>query len=351
MNFMALKSLETNPSVLIVKPSALGDIVHTFPIVRAIKRSIENVSIDWVVADGYADLVRMSPHVNEIFPFKRKEWGRLWKRSTAKDVFGFLRDIRQREYGAVLDLQGLLRSGLITFLARSDVKIGFKNAREGSTVFYNRKIRAPDHGVHAIDRYFSALSGLDIDLSGPVGYDLDIPAKESLWADLNTPGEPFAVINPNSRWETKRWPAEMFGQLAVELYKNEGLKCVIVGGPDDIERGKAVAQSAGESAIDLTGQGSVVHLAALLKKASALFSNDSGPLHLAVALGTASVSIFGPTDPSMTGPYGPGHAVVRRNLDCSPCFKRRCPYNHECMSQIGVEELIEAWRGLKPEVD
>jgi len=351
MNFMTLKNLEANPSVLIVKPSSLGDIVHTFPIVRAIKRSIQDISIDWVVADSYADLVRMSPYVSEIFPFKRKEWGRWFKASTVKEVFGYIKDIRQREYGAIVDLQGLLRSGLITFLARSDLKIGFKSAREGATAFYNIKIPAPDHGAHAIDRYFSALRGLGIQVSGPIGYDLEIPAKESLWADLNTPDEPFAVINPNSRWETKRWPTEKFGQLAVELSETEGLKSVIVGGPADIERGKAVAESAGGATIDLTGQGSIVHLAALLKKASVLFSNDSGPLHLAVALGIPSVSIFGPTDPSMTGPYGTGHAVVRQNLDCSPCFKRLCPYNHECMRQTSVEELIKAWRGLKTEVN
>lgn len=347
---MTLKSLEINPGVLVVKPSAFGDIVHTFPIIRAIKRALPNVSIDWVVASSYADLARMSPYVSEIFPFRRKEWGRWWKASTPREIFDFIKDIRRREYGAVLDLQGLLRSGLITFLARADMKIGFENAREGASFFYKTKIPALDSNAHAIDRYLSTLRGLGLDLSGPVGYDLDIPVKESLWAELNTPDAPFAIINPNSRWETKRWPAEKFGHLAAQLYKNEGMRSVIIGGPGDIERGKAVADSAGEGAIDITGQGSIVHLAAALKKASVMFSNDSGPLHLAVALGTPTVSIFGPTDPAMTGPHGPGHAVVRRNLDCSPCFKRRCPYKLECVNKIEVAELIEAWRGLKTEV-
>jgi lipopolysaccharide heptosyltransferase I len=349
MTFMTLKNLEVNPSVLLVKPSALGDIVHTFPIVRAIKQSIPNVLIDWVVADSYADLARMSPHINEVFPFRRKAWGKWWKTSTVMEVFGYIKSLRQREYGAILDLQGLLRSGLITFVARADLKIGFANGREGAPIFYNSKIPAPDHGAHAIDRYFSTLIGLGIDQPGPVGYDLEIPVKESLWADLNTPNEPFAIINPNSRWETKRWSPEQFGNLAAKLYKEEGLKCVIIGGPFDIERGKQVADIAGEGVVNLTGKGGIVHLAAALKKATVMFSNDSGPLHLAVALGTPTVSIFGPTDPAMTGPYGPGHAVIRQNLDCAPCFKRQCPYNHECMKQTCVDEIIEAWRGLKRE--
>ncbi len=331
---------------MIVKPSALGDIIHTFPVVRAIKMAHPAVSITWVVADKYAELVCLSPHVDEIITIRRDDWARWWKLSTIRGLLDFAGMIRENEFGAIIDLQGLLRSGLVTFIARSRVKVGFSYAREGAALFYNIKTSAPDDTTHAIDRYMAVLKALEITPEKPYGFDLKLPAAEMLWADTVTPDDPYVVINPNSRWKTKRWPTESFAALARELYTKYDLRCVITGGGQDMDRGERMAELAGDGVTNLTGKGGLTHLAAILAKSVGIITNDSGPLHLAVALGVPTVSIFGPTDPAMTGPYGDGHFTVTNKVDCSPCLKRKCPYAHECMDGLPVARVEQAWRNL-----
>jgi len=343
---MMIESLRSNLSVLIVKPSSMGDIIHTFPVVRAIKMALPAVSITWVVADKYAELVRLSPHVDEIITIRRDDWARWWRLSTIRGLLEFVGMIRENEFGAIIDLQGLLRSGLVTFIARSRVKVGFGYAREGAALFYNIKTSALSDATHAIDRYMATLKALKITPEKPYGFGLNLQAAESLWADTVTPDDPYVVINPNSRWATKRWPTESFATLAKELYTKYDLRCVITGGREDMERCERVAELAGDGVTNLTGRGGLSHLAAILAKSAGMITNDSGPLHLAVALGVPTVSIFGPTDPAMTGPYGDGHVTVTHKVDCSPCLKRKCPYAHECMNDLPVARVEQAWRSL-----
>ena len=329
-----------NPRVLIVKPSALGDIVHTFPVVRAIKRALPHAAVDWVVAEQYAELLRLSPHVDETHVFRRGRWARWWKAETWRELGSFLRRLRSGEYGAVVDLQGLLRSGLVTRAARSPVKVGFSYAREGASFFYNVKAPPIHGGAHAVERYLSALKPLGIE-ADTVEYGLVIPEREALWAEMKTPRQPFVAVNPNARWPSKLWPAERFGEVARELNRRAGLAVVVVGGPDDAGRGAVVARAVGAAAVDLTGKGGLVHLAAVLKRAALLVTNDSGPMHLAVAVGTPTVAVFGPTHPALTGPYGGSSAVARREVECAPCFSRRCPRGHECMTGVTSGEVVE----------
>jgi lipopolysaccharide heptosyltransferase I len=342
-----IDSLNKNRSVLLIKPSSFGDVVHTFPVVSALKRAVPGIEIDWVVSEQYGDLVQMSPHVGEIFPFKRSQWAKWWRSGTISELGDFVSRVRERKYGLVLDLQGLLRSGLLTFLSRGNIKAGFKYAREGAPLMYGVKIPAIEEDAHAITRYMSALDAIGIKTDGQIAYDLVVPMREDLWADTVTPDEPFVAINPNTRWETKKWPTEKFAILSKRLYEERGLKTVIIGGPTDSETGSNMAKVAGACATDLTGQGGLVHLAAILKKSIGLITNDSGPMHLAVALGTPTVSIFGPTSPQMTGPFGPGHTVISSDLNCSPCFKRECPAkNNHCMVKTTVDSLINACGSL-----
>ncbi|VAX16181.1 Lipopolysaccharide core heptosyltransferase I [hydrothermal vent metagenome] len=334
-------------SILLVKTSSMGDVIHTFPVARAIKKFFPDVTVDWVVAEGYTELVRLSPYVDNIYPFRRKEWGRWWSPATLKQISAFIRLIRGHEYDAVIDLQGLLRSGLISLAARAPVKIGFAYAREGASFFYNRKVGSNDADIHAIDRYMQTLLELGIEAGTAVGYDLAIPQAELDWAEKAVSEKPFVAINPNARWETKRWPIKRFAKLAKELHKREGLRSVIIGGPEDIERGKTLADEAGDCAIDLTNAGGFGRLAAILHKSSGLITNDSGPMHLAVALGTPTVAIFGPTNPKRTGPYGMENAVTQHPLQCAPCYKRVCPTLHECMEEVMVEGVISSWDKVK----
>ncbi len=336
-------------SILIVKISAMGDIVHTFPLVHAIKAGFPDSTIEWVVSDRYVDLVRLSLCVDTVIPFRRRGWAKWWRPGVMGELYQFARKIREKEYDAVIDLQGLLRSGLVTFAARAQKKIGFSYAREGAPFFYSDKILPSDENTHAIDRYMSSLAKIGIEKGAKVEYGIRVPDEEMQWAKSALPAEPYVVINPNARWKTKRWPIEKFGKVMAELNEREGLRFVITGGPDDVERGEQLARLAGSFATDLTNSGRLPRLAAIILGSVGMITNDSGPMHLAVALNRPVVALFGPTDPEKVGPYGEGHMVVKADVDCSPCYKRRCPFAHECMERISPGDLLEAWEKMKPE--
>jgi len=336
-----------NPSVLIIKPSSFGDVIHALPVARAVKLADPGLAVDWVVADNLEPLVAMSPFVDKAIPFRRARWTKWWRPAVWAEISGQIKALRGKEYGAVIDLQGLLRSGLVAIASRGVVKAGFDNAREGATLFYNLKVKTPEGAVHAVDRYMAVLSALGIAHQGPPDCGLVEKEEDAAWAERTLPKTPFAVVNPNSRWATKRWPLERFGQLCRLLQSRFGHGIVIIGGAEDSAAGAALCAMAGPGALDLTGKTSPAMLAAAFRRMEALFTNDSGPLHLAVAAGGRTVSIFGPTDPAKTGPYTgafpENHIVIRSKRGCSPCFLRQCPYNHECMTDIEPAMVAEAW--------
>lgn len=334
------------PRFLIVKISAMGDIVNAFPVARAIKREIPGAAVDWIVGDAYTELVRLCPDVDGLIPFRRRDWGRWWRPKSAAEALAFVQRTRKRRYDAVIDLQGLLRSGVVTWLSRAPVKAGFGYAREGASLFYNWKVTSPGPSAHAVDRYMGALAALGMK-NGGAGCGIVIPRDAAEWARESLPREPYIALNPNTRWKTKRWPLERFGLLARELEKKKGLRPVIVGAAEDEKRCQAVARAAGAGAVNIAGRAGFSRLAAALGGAKAVFTNDSGPMHLAAAMGTPVVALFGPTNPARTGPYGPNAAVVRAELACSPCYKRRCPESMECMTKIAVPDVIAAWERLE----
>ena len=338
-----IESLDKTRLALLIKPSSFGDVVHAFPVVSALKRSVPDIEIDWVVADQYVDLVRMSPNVRKIFPFQRKQWAKWWQPKTISSISRCVKKIREQRYGVVLDLQGLFRSGVITFLSRSKTKVGFKSAREGAPIIYNIKVPVADKDSHAIKKNMSVLNGIGLNTGSKIEFDLVIPKPETIWAETVIPKSPFVVINPNTRWESKKWPLKKFGLLSRRLYDERGLLTVTIGGHEDREMGSQINAIAGNCVTDLTGRGGIVHLAAILKKSVGLVTSDSGPLHLAVALGVPTVSIFGPTNPLNTGPYGNGHKVIRNNIICSPCYSRECHVeNHVCMETVSIDSVIKA---------
>lgn len=387
---------------LIIKPSSLGDVIHTFPVVFSIAEHVPDTVIDWVVRPEYAEIVRAHPAVHAVFLFERERWSR-WSRSltTVPEVVGLIRSLRRERYDAVLDLQGLFRSALIAVLSGAGERIGFANAREGADFFYNHKVKVPSIQVHAIERYQLFLKALNLDalvkstetpspLMGegrvrvkydnrsrhhtplPIipshqgrgnktyyeSLDLEIPkldyrlrieaATERSLDDLlsaagGRPASPLMVLNPNARWETKRWLPERFAALADRLIVELKAEVVFVGSAADKESVERIVSSMERKARNLAGRTSLLQLAALLKRADLMVTCDSGPMHLAAAMGTRVLALFGPTDPVRTGPYGPGHRVLRHELDCVPCLKRSCPPGSKaCMEGIKVDAVFEA---------
>ncbi|MBI4710068.1 MAG: glycosyltransferase family 9 protein [Nitrospirae bacterium] len=297
-------------NILIIKPSSLGDILHALPFLRVIKDAFPQAQIVWIISKNNEAILAGNPLIDELIVFDKDSWRQnisLKNLSNAIHEINALRKtLRSKHFDMVVDLQGLLRSGLMTFFARAPLKIGFENAREGSRFFYNDEAK---------ENVKKLLGGI----------------KE----------KKYVVIVPSARWQTKRWPAENFGLLISKL----SVPCIITGSSADIKIAEKITAASGSKGINLCGKTGLKELSALIYGAKALVSNDSGPMHIGAALGIPVISLFGPTAPEKTGPYGwkenRNLKVLRAAVPCSPCFKKKCK-EPLCMSKISVETVLEA---------
>lgn len=333
--------------ILIVKPSSLGDVVHALPFLKAIKTAFRDAQITWVISKSLKGILEGNLLIHRLFEIDKESWkkpSRIPK--TTQEIINLVKTLRSEHFDMVIDLQGLLRSGLITFFSHSPLKIGFQHAREGSRLFYNKKI--PVNGdLHAVDRCLEIAKFLNAQTER-VEFPLhvDDAAQQEVKNLLGTISD-YIVIVPSARWETKRWDPENYGSLVSKL----ALPCVITGSRSDKKIIQQVVSSSDGKGINLCGKTGLKELIALLSGARAVVSNDSGPLHIATALGVPVVALFGPTDPKKTGPYGWSEGPVRgknRNIKvikssfpCSPCFKKKCN-DPLCMSRIRVETVLGA---------
>ena len=323
--------------ILLVKLSALGDVVQSLPVLAALKEAGHEVH--WIVEEPAAELLQDHPLLDRLFVSKRRIWlSRLPRqiRRVAREIRDFVQSLRQEEYDLVLDLQGLLKSACWVGLARARVKMGFANHREGSTHFYNFLLPPYDPDWHAVWRYLSPLALLGLKVETP-SFVLP-PLPENLPRRLKLP-QPYVVLIPCTRWPTKLWEEASWATLSGLLWE-KGLFPVFVGSKADqsyIGRIFAFSATRGRS---LCGQLSLLELAALLKQAHLVVSVDTGPMHLAAAVGSRVVALFGPTAPWRTGPFGTQHLIFRAGLPCSPCFQRTCS-TRLCMRKISPETICK----------
>jgi heptosyltransferase I len=323
-----------NPEkILIVKPSSLGDIVHSLPFLNALGKRYPEAEIHWVIFKGFEGLLEGHTMVHKLWIVDKDSWTKLSRaKDTISEIKSLLRNLKEEHFDLVVDLQGLLRSGIITAATGAPVRIGFKEAREGSRVFYTDKV----HGgreIHAVDRYLKVAEFLGCDISEVV---FPLP-----YSGVPSSSDEYVVIVPGARWNTKRWPPEYFGKLASLLR----LRSIIVGSKGDVSiANEIVAHSQGKSC-SLAGKTDLKELIAVIKGSKFLVTNDSGPMHIAAALGVPVFAIFGPTDPDRTGPYGKGHTIIRADIECSPCFRKTCD-NLKCMESISAEKVFEIISGV-----
>ncbi|MCG2740187.1 MAG: glycosyltransferase family 9 protein [Syntrophaceae bacterium] len=385
-------------NILIVKLSAIGDVIHTLPSLAALRRCHPDADITWVVEEAAADLLTENPDLNRVIVSGRKRWIRELRRgriaAPLRGMLAFFSEIRYRPYDLVIDFHGLLKSAVIVLISGGKRKLGYDSLQELSGLFYNEKI--PEQmGKHAVDRYLDFVRYLAggpngwnaACLKGPPEFTITIgeedrrhvaallnehaaslpssrkrhpplppvpphplPAEEQPEAKTAAGEEGvhkdvprFVAVNPVAFWETKLWEDERFAELCDRIRLELGIGVVLTGGeagPLERIRGRMRTK-----AVNLGGRTTLRELACLYRQASLLVSTDSGPMHLAAAMGTPVVALFGPTDPARTGPCGPGHRVIRRVLSCAPCFRKRCD-NPRCMTEISVEEVFEAVREM-----
>ncbi len=331
--------------ILLIKPSSMGDIVHAMPTCAAIRRAYPKARLTWLVKREWAGLVERIDGVDRVWPVESTLTGWLSQVSL----------LRAERFDLVVDLQGLFRSAAIGWLSGSPLLVGFANGREGSPWFYSRRVPVPQLEMHAVDRYLLVGKAVGAMEAGTPEFRFCIPQPDYEEVDRLlsrsgvTPGTSWVAMNVSARWPTKRWPAASFAEVADRL-RQEGCGAVVmIGGPDERVEVAAVRAEMKIPAIDLSGVTTVGLLPALLSKASLLITNDSGPMHIAAAVGTPVVALFGPTSAARTGPYGVGHHVLTGIVPCRPCFSRTCQniLPLECLRTISPEQVLAAARSQR----
>ncbi|HSV14793.1 MAG TPA: lipopolysaccharide heptosyltransferase II [Tepidisphaeraceae bacterium] len=321
--------------VLIIKPSAIGDVVHALPVLNLLRRRWPDAHISWLVTPACAGLLDGHPQINEVILFDRKRYGRSWRSPSAlRDLSSFNRSLKSQKFDLVIDLQGLFRSGWLTWRTHAPVRVGSTSAREFSWVFCTHLAQADMNGQHAIDRYLNVAEFLGLG-RGPVEFVFPTDDRDRQYIKtLLPPGEKFAVLLPATNWPTKQWPIERFAAMTEPLREKYGFTSVLAGGPDAVPLAASLP-----GAINLAGKTNLRQLVALLERASLVIANDTGPMHIAAALGRPLVTMFGPTSPVRTGPYQQMDSVVRLDIPCSPCFSRRCSHQ-SCLRWLEADPVL-----------
>jgi lipopolysaccharide heptosyltransferase II len=325
----------------------LGDVVQALPVLRLLKRHFPPSEIFWWVAADLAPLLEHDSDLSGTFLFRRRGWAR-------PQYWGELRHtiqaVRAQKFDWVIDLQGLARSSVFGWLAGGGLTIGLEDWREGAPALYDLSVPRPSFTTHAVDWYLEVLRALHV----PVHWNFDwmpgrpdqVHAFHSRW---NVPAARWILINPGARWPNKRWPAEFFAEVVRQLARlRPDWQFAILGAASDSELAKVIAAADPKRCLDLTGRTSLPDLVEWIRQGELLLSNDTGPMHIAAALGKPVVSVFGPTEPRRTGPYGRSGGVLRADLPCAPCLKPTCHYERplECLRVITPEQVIEKIRRI-----
>lgn len=321
--------------ILVIKPSSLGDIVHALPFLYELKESFPSSEIHWVVARGFEGILEHHPMITRLWIINKNEWKKTDRiGSTITEFTELYRNFRNTAFDLTIDLQGLLRSGILCLAAGSPVRVGFREAREGSTIFYTHCVEGGTD-IHAVDRYLKISAALGC-TPGTVRFPLPLVKESSFVSEIKARAGTYAVIAAGARWRTKKWHPERFAFVARELPVNS----ILIGGKADIPDAETIASGSGGKALSAAGQTVVRDLIPLLRSARVLITNDSGPMHIAAALGIPIVSVFGPTNPVRTGPYGYSEGIIRSTLPCAPCYRKKCR-KLSCMEEITAVRVLD----------
>jgi lipopolysaccharide heptosyltransferase I len=337
--------------IALLKPSALGDIVHSLPVLTALRQRFPAAHITWVVNRSYEPLLTGHRDLSATLPFDRGAASR-GTISALKTWVRFLRELRRQQFDLVIDLQGLFRSGLMARVSGAPRRVGLSTAREGATWFYTDVIPVADfHALHAVDRYWRIAEALGVgDL--PRKFHLSLNADACAWADGVLVGHPrpWVMVGAGSRWVTKRWPTESFALLLRRAYTEFGGTMVLVGAPNETELSADVHRRLTAPVLDVTGRTSLPQLAALLSRADVMLANDTGPLHVAAALGRPVVAPYTCTKVLLNGPYGSEAGAVESRVWCQGSYLKRCA-RMECMEELTPEclwphlhEVLQSWQ-------
>jgi lipopolysaccharide heptosyltransferase I len=319
--------------ICLIKPSALGDIVQALPVLSALRSRFPQSHIAWVVNRSYADLLAGHPHLDELLIFDRGAAGSGWI-SACNSMRRLCDELVAQRFDLACDLQGLLRSGLMAGATHAARRVGLRDCREGARLFCTDIVPVPADRKSAVDRYWLVAEALGAG-SEPKRFVLGLDESDHAWADgrlCELDGLRIG-IHAGARWATKRWPAASFAEIARRLERDFAAQMVLVGGPDSAEAAGLIESAVRGHCVNLVGQTSLKQLAAVLGRVNLLFTTDSGPMHLAAAMGTRVAAIFTCTSPERARPHGDGHVVITSKVWCAASYLKRCS-RLECMTEL-----------------
>ncbi len=361
--------------ILLIKLSAVGDVLHTIPVLNKLRRRYPAARLDWLATPAIAELLRHHHAITNVIEFAREEWSAPWRLAPYASYARLAAKLRTAGYDLVVDMHGQFRTAVLTLATGAPVRTGFdrprarvwdasartlpkqardhawQGAREGSWLAYTHHIPVPTLDLHAVDRYLNVGPMLGFD-DGPADFSFPIPPDATVRIDALLDYYEIAkakliAMAPGTIWETKQWRSDGFAEVA-RYFLQKGFAVTLIG--SDRERAVCAKVAAlAPGAVNLVGETTLSELAALIRRATICVTNDSGPLHLAVALGRPVMSIFGSTDPVWVGPYRRDGAVLRADLPCSPCYLRRlsrCTHDHACMHGVPAQAVIERMENI-----
>jgi len=342
---------------LILRLSAVGDVIRTLPAVKALKENHSSSEIAWIVEEPSRTLLESQPEIDKVILFPRKRWAeglksprRIWR--TFREIGEFILNLRRQKFDVALDFHGILKSGLLSFLSGAPKRIGFdrRSSKEGNSLFTNLKVNLPQERISRFHRNLALLRGVGLEIKN-YNPGLHVPSEDREYVDsffsslTPFPKRPWIAIHPGTSAKTsfKRWMPDRYSQLADRLIHELQATVIFTWGPGELILVENIQKGMKESSIVGPTTQSLTQLAEVLRRCNLYIGGDTGPMYIASLVGIPLVVVYGPTDPILYEPFGL-HRKVMKEVGCNPCYpyrKRSCK-EIDCLRAIGIEDVFEA---------
>ncbi len=336
-------------SICILRLSSIGDVIHTLPVAGLIRQKFPHARITWVAEKSMAPLLKNHPAIDQLLLVDSRSWRRrIFTPAVWKEIASFLRYLRAQHFDVALDFQGLFKSAVLARITGAARRIGMgrEDRKESwSSIFLNELNSQTHQRRHIIEKNLALLESLGISAGNePLNFHI-YPEEEAVHYVENELQklelDHFVLVNPGGGWITKQWAVDKFAQLIDLIYNDLHIPALILWGPGEKHMADKIARKCISPAL-ISFSTNLAELVALTRRTRLMVSGDTGPLHLASALGVPVVGIYGPTDPLRNGPWNPQDSSCTIHYECSPCYQRTCPIGVQCLKKLDVGPVLDA---------
>ena len=327
--------------ILAIRFARLGDVILLLPALRSLKAAFPDARLTFLTGHRCAPLANLCPQIDEVIAVDRVAMrdGPVWR--ALRKMAGLVREIRGNRFDIVVDFHSFRETNLLTWVSGAPVRVGMKRYNAPYLSFcFNRPPVVEDKSLHVAEMFHRVVKSV-VNEPSPDTAKLVIPDDLRTWAGQNLPAGPKIALYADAPVGDRVWPPERFAKAINRLLKERKAEVILFGTPAEAGVSAAIRAGLDQPALDLTGATQIAELPALLSRCTAFLGNDSGAMHVAAAVGLPVVAVFGPTDPEGTAPLTPRCTIVQERPYCSPCFLRRCPTDHRCMTAIAPQRVSE----------